>query len=397
MNIYPKIKQSHKVLSNLFIYGNQKRILVFVLLFGMLSSIGFAQAPATTLSGTSIATSMSPGDLNQGMLKFNLVSNKTNGISWTGITVTLTGTAADTDISSVTIWRDDGDGIWNGGSPDTQIGSGTFSGGTAAITVTTQSITKTQSSFYVVYNISSGAATTATAGASIAAIGDITMATGSVNGFPISSADVSLPVELGSWTATSTDGAVELDWMTESEIENQGFIIERASTSSSTEWEEIASFISHPELMGQGSTTQRSLYSFTDNDVQVGETYSYRLADVDYVSNITYHDDVSLTVRDTDESQLPESMNLNDAYPNPFNPLVNLGFKLENSANLELSIYDVQGRLVKTIAQGIHNSGNYTFQWDGMSTQGLPQSSGVYLVRLTSNSDQQIQRITLLR
>jgi len=224
----------------------------------------------------------------------------------------------------------------------------------------------------------------------------------------ISSGDISLPVELGSWIATSTNGSVDLDWMTESEVENQGFIIERASTSlrreasagqagSATDWEEIASFVSHHELLGQGSTTERTFYTFTDYNVNVGETYIYRLADVDYVSNITYHDDISVTVRDIDESQLPGSMSLRDAYPNPFNPLVNLGFELQDSARLELSIYDVQGRLVKMIAQAYYNSGNYNFQWDGMSSQGETMSSGVYLVRLTSASDQQIQRIMLLR
>ncbi|MCF7823400.1 MAG: T9SS type A sorting domain-containing protein, partial [Candidatus Marinimicrobia bacterium] len=112
---------------------------------------------------------------------------------------------------------------------------------------------------------------------------------------------------------------------------------------------------------------------------------------------IVYHAEISVTVRSDDELQLPGSMRLNDAYPNPFNPLVNLGFRLEEAAEISLSIYDVQGREIATIVEGYYYSGNYSFQWDGSSSQGEVMASGVYLVRLTSANNNQIQRVTLLR
>ena len=58
-----------------------------------------------------------------------------------------------------------------------------------------------------------------------------------------------------------------LEWVTESEIENLGFIIERRSVEdgeqgSGGEWSEIASYKTHPELQGQGSVTHRTVYRY---------------------------------------------------------------------------------------------------------------------------------------
>ncbi len=206
----------------------------------------------------------------------------------------------------------------------------------------------------------------------------------------------SLPVELGLWEAASDKGAVKLTWITESEIENQGFIIERKAAADNS-FQEMASFISHDALQGQGSTTRQTTYEFIDKDVAVGETYAYRLADVDYISTITYHDIISVTVRASVDTQQPESIVLQQAYPNPFNPVVSLGFSLEKAADIELSIYDLCGRLVKSITRGNYPSGSYSYKWDGRNGQGEVQSAGVYIIRLSNAYTNQIQRITFLR
>jgi len=96
--------------------------------------------------------------------------------------------------------------------------------------------------------------------------------------------DLSLPVELTSFTARQEKGQVILAWITESETENLGFILERRNWKleiGNSDWEEIASYIIHLELRGQGSVTSRTEYQFTDPAVQPGWTYEYRLTDVD--------------------------------------------------------------------------------------------------------------------
>ncbi|MCF7823401.1 MAG: T9SS type A sorting domain-containing protein [Candidatus Marinimicrobia bacterium] len=357
----------------------------------------------TFANQASIAGSMGPGTTENGMLEFTLQEVGNGGASsWTALTVRLTGNVTSTQVTSVSIWRNAGTLGWLGTGDDTFLASSTFSGSQPTVTSTitlSERPPSTATYYYVVFDIASGTTAADLAGAEITASTSFTTngtftTTGAT--FPFTSGDQSLPVELGSWTATSSDGSVELQWITESEIENQGFIIERKAEND-IDYTEIASFITDPELQGQGSTTERTIYGFTDKNVNVGETYIYRLADVDYISAIVYHAEISVTVRSDDELQLPGSMCLNDAYPNPFNPLVNLGFRLEEAAEISLSIYDVQGREIATIVEGYYHSGNYSFQWDGTSSQGEVMASGVYLVRLTAADNHQTQKITIVR
>jgi endonuclease I len=210
--------------------------------------------------------------------------------------------------------------------------------------------------------------------------------------------DGSLPVELSLWKATSTQGQVKLIWTTDSQIENQGFIIERSGGHLDKTWTEIASFATNPDLRGQGSTTNQNDYSFIDKQVKVGKSYSYRLSDVDYRGNVTRHAEIKVTVKDAGTDLKPSEVKLHKAFPNPFNPDVNLSFTLENEAEeLSLEIYDVQGALVQTLSSGYHEMGTHGFTWNGYDNDNNAVSSGVYLVRLGASSVVQIQRVTLLR
>jgi hypothetical protein len=203
--------------------------------------------------------------------------------------------------------------------------------------------------------------------------------------------DGSLPVELTSFNVLSTrNDAVTLQWVTESEINNLGFILDRRVPG--TEWTEIATYITHPELQGQGSVTHQTIYSYTDNTVLSAETYDYRLADVDYDGNKVYH---SMTVMGVSPNDVvPETFTLYPAYPNPFNPVTTIRFDIpEGAANLlSLRIFDINGGLVETLMDGQREPGIYTVQWDGSY-----QPSGVYFVRLESGSTVAVRKLILLK
>ena len=213
--------------------------------------------------------------------------------------------------------------------------------------------------------------------------------------------DGSLPVELSIWKVTSSKGVVKLFWTTDSEIENQGFIIERHLNRQAEPveaWKEIASFTTNDDLLGQGSTTAQNDYYYIDKNVKPGDTYSYRLSDVDYQGVITGHAEIDVTVKDAGADLKPSDVKLNKAFPNPFNPEVNLSFTLENPAeNLSLAIYDIQGILINTLSSGYHKTGAHEYRWNGNDGFGNAVSSGVYMVRLSGGSVVQIQRVTLLR
>jgi hypothetical protein len=189
---------------------------------------------------------------------------------------------------------------------------------------------------------------------------------------------------------------VTLTWTTESEVENQGFILERRLTGE-TSLQELSSFADNPQLLGQGSTTARNTYTYTDKAVTTGQTYVYLLSDVDYSGRINKHGAISVTVKTAEEDLKPTDMVLHAAYPNPFNPEVTLSFSLSEATGVALEIYDLQGVLVSSVATGRQSAGTHACSWNGLDAAGNPVSSGIYLVRLSAGNRTQMQRVTLLR
>ncbi len=92
--------------------------------------------------------------------------------------------------------------------------------------------------------------------------------------------------------------------------------------------------------------------------------------------------------------ELPQTLSLDPAYPNPFNPNTTLSFSVPNGSvgQTSLQLYDMNGRLLETLWQGTTRGGSYSLNWDGSQ---MP--SGIYLLRLSNQSDSQLQRITLLK
>ena len=213
-----------------------------------------------------------------------------------------------------------------------------------------------------------------------------------------------VPVEFTSFTASvDRSGSVVLEWVTESEIENLGFILERrdeiGSSSSSPqdpgEWGEIANYITHPELQGQGSVTYRTEYSYTDDTVEVGKTYNYRLADVSYAGDKDYHSLMVLSVNVT--AAVPDRFVLHPAYPNPFNPITVIEYDLPKESHVTLVVYDVTGREVATLADGLEQAGRSSVSWNGKDDLGQPVGAGVYLYRIQADRFSRTRKMVLLK
>ena len=109
-------------------------------------------------------------------------------------------------------------------------------------------------------------------------------------------------------------------------------------------------------------------------------------------SNIEIFDiSAALPVRDNTRAEIPTKVTLS-AYPNLFNPSTTIAFDLNARAQVSLDIYDVTGRLVRTLINEQLNAGSYTQNFDA---QGLP--SGAYFARLVMPQVSQTARITLIR
>jgi hypothetical protein len=100
------------------------------------------------------------------------------------------------------------------------------------------------------------------------------------------------------------------------------------------------------------------------------------------------------------EDNLPQSATeyrLHDNYPNPFNPLTKIAFELKQPADVTLSVYDLQGRLVSTLVSQKYSAGTHTIEWNGTDYFGNKVASGIYLYQLSSDNFQMTKKMVLLK
>lgn len=77
---------------------------------------------------------------------------------------------------------------------------------------------------------------------------------------------------------------------------------------------------------------------------------------------------------------------LHQNYPNPFNPVTTLKYKILHLSFVRLTVYDIIGRKVKTLYEGIQSSGDFEVSWDGKDLNGNELATGIYLYRLEATS-----------
>lgn len=93
----------------------------------------------------------------------------------------------------------------------------------------------------------------------------------------------------------------------------------------------------------------------------------------------------------------PDAFSLDSAYPNPFNPETTIRFTLPEEAGATLSIYDVTGRLVKTLVTSTLEAGTHSVRWNGTDESGQSVASGLYLYRLEAGAFTQTRSMLLLK
>ncbi len=93
-----------------------------------------------------------------------------------------------------------------------------------------------------------------------------------------------------------------------------------------------------------------------------------------------------------DDYHQPTNYTVLKPYPNPFNATVSIDFSIANDANIDLAIYDLQGRLTEELIQKHLNRGDYHYKWNGLGC-----TTGIYFVALTIDGVKSMTRITLLK
>jgi len=88
----------------------------------------------------------------------------------------------------------------------------------------------------------------------------------------------------------------------------------------------------------------------------------------------------------------PQAFELSQNYPNPFNPETGIRYQLTGISDVRLSVYDLLGREVAVLVNGVQDAGTYTVRFDG---SGL--SSGIYMYRLSAGTMTEAKKMLLMK
>ena len=90
-------------------------------------------------------------------------------------------------------------------------------------------------------------------------------------------------------------------------------------------------------------------------------------------------------------------LELSPNYPNPFNPETTIRYEIPHTSHVEITIFNLLGKEIRTLVSGVQSEGKYTIHWDGKDRAGRNMASGVYLARITAGTTSKTVKMTLVR
>jgi hypothetical protein len=83
-----------------------------------------------------------------------------------------------------------------------------------------------------------------------------------------------------------------------------------------------------------------------------------------------------------DYNKLPKSVSISQNYPNPFNPETTIKFILSETRRVKIQIFDINGKIIKTLFDAKCSPGEYSYKWDGKDNKNSIVPSGIYFYKI---------------
>jgi PKD repeat protein len=116
------------------------------------------------------------------------------------------------------------------------------------------------------------------------------------------------------------------------------------------------------------------------------------------VCDVVHHFRFTPDAVETDRGgKVPDRFSLDPNYPNPFNPSTAIPFRVARPGRVRLMIFDLMGRVVRTLEDGSFTPGTYESRWDGLDESGRTAASGVYVIAIQAGDFTAQRKMLLMR
>lgn len=133
-------------------------------------------------------------------------------------------------------------------------------------------------------------------------------------------------------------------------------------------------------------------YGLLSIDINIGNT-PVGIDPIDLLQKV-YN---TVTVIEVSSIGVPGKFTLSQNTPNPFNPITTINYRLPNSSDVLLTVYDLTGRQGAILVDGRQPAGEHSVRWSGTDSFGEEVSSGIYLYRLQAGEYFESRKMLLIK
>ena len=137
-------------------------------------------------------------------------------------------------------------------------------------------------------------------------------------------------------------------------------------------------------------TFQVSLFDFHHNE---------KVYDIEQLKDLDLYQQVGIinTLSNGSVGTKPSTYTLQQNYPNPFNPMTKINYSIPEKAFVSISVYDIHGRMLKTMVNQNQETGKYFIDWNSKNEHGLSVPAGMYFYTIKTKSFKQTKKMILLK
>ncbi len=214
----------------------------------------------------------------------------------------------------------------------------------------------------------------------------------------ISEDSQTLPVQMSSFTSIAlNNNIVQLQWITESEINLFGYNVFRSIVKNTQTMErQNFSLISMNEAVSEGT---QNTYRYTDPSPKADGDYYYWLERCEFDGTSTLFGPLTVKIasNQSSEPEIPVVTELKNAYPNPFNPSTYINYSLKETQKVCIEIFNVKGEKVRTLVHENQSAGRYRLEWNGKDSKNKTVGTGVYFYKMKTPHYTSIKKMMMLK
>jgi len=201
-----------------------------------------------------------------------------------------------------------------------------------------------------------------------------------------------LDVEFSDFEAELENRNVTIHWNAVEASNHAGYNVLRKVDEN--DFVKINTSLIAPSFIGTAENT----YKYVD-ELEYSGLYTYKIEAMSTTGEISYSDPITVTfgLSSVDDLITLHEFRLNQNYPNPFNPHTTIGFEIAESGWVELTVFDLSGKTIKTLWNGTTLSGSYSITWDGLDNENNQVATGIYFYQLKTEAFSNIKRMTLIK